>query len=84
MPEKWELLVKAQTELEAEIIKGMLEAQEIRVVTSSASVSRALNIPGLSVVQILVPASEQSQARALLDDYYSGELIEEEDDAEPE
>ena len=74
MTADWALLEKANTELEAKIIKGMLEAQEIPVVTTSATVSRALSIPGLSVVQILVRNVDLERAQGLLEDFYAGNL----------
>ena len=76
----WVLLEKVQGEGPAEILKGMLEAQDIHVVATTASVGRALSIPGLSVVQILVPRDQEDRARELLEVFYEG--VEAEDDEE--
>jgi hypothetical protein len=74
--ERWEVVAEIAGELQAEILRGMLEAQGIKVWISQEGAGRAygLGVGRLGKVQILVPAGELEQANALLDAYYSGEL----------
>jgi hypothetical protein len=74
--ERWEVVAEVAGELQAEILRGMLEAQGIQVWISQEGAGRAygLGVGRLGKVQILVPVGELEQANALLDDYYSGEL----------
>jgi len=69
-------IYSAAGQLEAEIIKGFLEAQEIQVVLIQESVGKTL---GLSVgylgqVQVLVPESQEKEARTLMVEVESGEF----------
>jgi hypothetical protein len=77
--ERWEVIVEVAGQLQAEIMRGMLEAQGIKVWISQEGAGRAygLNVGRLGRVQILVPAGEVEQAKALLDEYYSGQLEDE-------
>lgn len=76
MSEKeWELLETVSGSLQAELLKGMLEAEDITVIMMQEGVGHsvyALNVGPLSEVQILVPANQLSQARQVLDEYYRG------------
>jgi hypothetical protein len=77
--ERWEVIVEVAGQLQSEIMRGMLEAQGIKVWISQEGAGRAygLNVGRLGRVQILVPAGEVEQAKALLDEYYSGQLEDE-------
>jgi hypothetical protein len=77
--ERWEVIVEVAGQLQAEIMRGMLEAQGIKVWISQEGAGRAygLNVGRLGRVQILVPVGEVDQAKALLDEYYSGQLEDE-------
>ena len=77
--ERWEVIVEVAGQLQAEIMRGMLEAQGIKVWISQEGAGRAygLNVGRLGRVQILVPAGEVEQAKALVDEYYSGQLEDE-------
>jgi hypothetical protein len=77
--ERWEVIVEVAGQLQAEIMRGMLEAQGIKVWISQEGAGRAygINVGRLGRVQILVPAGEVEQAKALLDEYYSGQLEDE-------
>lgn len=74
--ERWEVVAEVAGELQAEILRGMLEAQGIKVWISQEGAGRAygLGVGRLGKAQILVPKGKLDQANALLDDYYSGEL----------
>ncbi|HEX9616699.1 MAG TPA: DUF2007 domain-containing protein [Anaerolineales bacterium] len=86
--EKWETVVEVFGELEAEMLRGLLEAQGIPVILNQEGAGRAygLNVGPLGMVQILVRESTSSNARKVLDDYYAGKFEEmspqEEDDYE--
>lgn len=82
--ERWEVVAEIAGELQAEILRGMLEAQGIKVWISQEGAGRAygLGVGSLGKVQILVPAGELELANSLLDDYYSGELENEASDME--
>jgi hypothetical protein len=77
--ERWEVIVEVAGQLQAEIMRGMLEAQGIKVWISQEGAGRAygINVGRLGRVQILVPAAEVEQSKALLDEYYSGQLEDE-------
>ena len=78
--EKWVVIDEVAGELQAEILRGFLEAQEIPVWASQEGAGRvyALGIGDLGRVQLLVPSSYVEKARLLLDDYYTGKLATEE------
>jgi hypothetical protein len=89
--EKWELLEEAPSPFQAEIIRGLLEAQDIPSILLQEGVGRAVGftVGPLGVVQILVPTSEMERAEVVLNDYYTGKLAlhdyhEEQDDPEQE
>lgn len=62
--------------IEAEIVRGMLEAQGIQVWLSheSAGTALGLGIGPLAQVDLLVHRSQEEQARSILEDYHSGTL----------
>jgi hypothetical protein len=74
--ESWEVVYETNGDIEAEILKGLLEANEIQVFLSQEGLGRVygLTVGSLGVVQILVPKSQAGAARTLLRDYDSGEL----------
>jgi hypothetical protein len=69
--------------LEAEILRGLLEARGISVRLSHESVATiyGLSVGPLAAVDILVPPTQAMEARKILTDYHEGRLIEE--DATP-
>jgi uncharacterized hydantoinase/oxoprolinase family protein len=73
--EKWEVVDEVAGELQAELIRGILEAQEIEVVLSQEGIGRvyATTVGAFGRVQILVSAKDVSLARQILDQYYSNE-----------
>ena len=78
--ENWEVVDEVAGDIQAEILRGYLEAQGIPVWLSQEGVGRVygLGIGALGNVQILVPSSNYEKARALLDDYYAGNIESEE------
>jgi hypothetical protein len=73
--EKWEVVDEVAGELQAELIRGLLEAQEIKVVLSQEGIGRvyATTVGAFGRVQILVSAKDEALARQILDQYYSSE-----------
>jgi len=67
--------------LEAEILRGMLEAQEIDVVLSyeAAAAIYGFGVGRSARVEILVPEEMLSQAQQCLEDYHTGRLVDETD-----
>ena len=76
--DRWEAVIEVFGELEAELLRGLLEAQEIPAILNQEGAGRAygLGVGSLGVVQILVPKSALENAREVLDDYYSGKFEE--------
>jgi hypothetical protein len=74
--ERWKLVAEVAGGLQAEILRGMLEAQGIKVWISQEGAGRAygLGVGSLGKAQILVPAEDVVQANTLLDEYYAGKL----------
>jgi hypothetical protein len=76
MPEEnWEVVEEIGGSFQAEILRGLLEAQGISVVLSQEGAGHSAyvaTVGPLGRVQILVPAHQLSSARKILDDYYSG------------
>ncbi len=73
--DRWEVVYHASGELEAELLRGVLEAQEIPVVLSEEGIGRVmgLTVGPSAVVDMLVPASLVDRAAEILHDYESGE-----------
>lgn len=73
MSEEWVVIDEVPGMLQAEILRGMLEAQEIPVLLSQEGAGRVygLTVGPLGTVQILIPAKDLERARELLDAYYA-------------
>ena len=72
-------LVKVYTaagELEAEMVKGFLEAQGIQVMLVQESIGRTLGLAAgkLGEVKILVPDGQVEQAKVLLQEVENGDF----------
>lgn len=74
--DNWITLDRVQGDLEAELIKGMLEAQEIPVLLSREGAGRAFGITvgPMGEVEILVPKALEEDAKRILSQYKSGSL----------
>jgi len=73
--EEWVVVDEVAGDLQGEILRGLLEAQDIRVWLSQEGAGHSaysLGIGPLGRVQILVPSSSSQRARSVLDDYYAG------------
>jgi N-methylhydantoinase B/oxoprolinase/acetone carboxylase alpha subunit len=74
--DEWVLVDKVQGQLQAEIIKGLLEAQGVRVWVNPQGAARAyaVTVGTLGAVEILVPSSSADQARQVLEAYDRGDF----------
>jgi len=72
--DEWITLDTVQGDLEAELIKGMLEAQEIPVLLSREGAGRAfgLTVGPMGEVEILVPKVLENDAKKILEQYKNG------------
>ncbi len=77
--ESWEVVDEVPGDIQAEILRGLLEAQGLRVWLNKEGAGHAMGVEigMLGKVQILVPAHEAEEALIILDQYYSGELEQE-------
>jgi hypothetical protein len=74
--DEWILVEKVQGQLQAEILKGLLEAQGIMVWINQEGAARAyaVSVGTLGMVEILVPNSAVKQARQVLEAYHRGDF----------
>ena len=74
--ERWQVAGEVAGEIQAEILRGLLEAQGIRVWISQEGAGRVygLGVGRLGRVQILVPEEDLEKSTALLEEYYAGAL----------
>jgi len=70
--DKWEVVDEVSGSVQAELLRGMLEAQEIQVVLSQEGAGRVygLTVGTLGRVQILVPANDAQLAKQLIGVFY--------------
>ena len=78
---EWVAIERVPGELQAEILRGLLEAQGVRVFLSQEGAGRAigLSVGPLAEVEILVPAESRQLAQQVLEDYRAGLFGNEED-----
>jgi len=78
--DNWEVIGEVAGDLQAEMLRGLLEASGYKVWLSQEGAGKAygLTLSTLGAVQILVPSESAENARIILDNYYAG-LYEKED-----
>jgi hypothetical protein len=71
--------------IEAEILRGLLKANDLNVWLSHESAGKVigLSIGPLGKVDVMVPANQAEEAKKILDDYHAGRLMDH-DDQPPE
>jgi Putative prokaryotic signal transducing protein len=72
---EWEVVSEIAGELNAELIKGLLESQGIPVMLSQEGLGHSvlsLTVGPLGRVQVLVPSSLVPRAQQVLSDYENG------------
>ncbi len=76
--QSWKTVITVQGELQAEVLRGLLEAQEIPVHLSQEGVARAygLGVGPLSEVDILVPEKFFQAAQNVIKKYQAGDFEE--------
>jgi len=74
--EKWELVIEVSGELQADLLRNLLEAQGIKVFLNQEGAGKAygLTVGPLGQVQVLVPEHQSQEARQIVDDYYAGKF----------
>jgi hypothetical protein len=79
---KWELITTVSGELQANILRNLLEVQGIKVFLSQEGAGRAvgLTMGPMGEVQVLVPENQSEAARQIVDDYYAGKFESSEDE----
>ena len=81
------LLEEATGPAQAETLRGLLEAQGIRVLISQESAGQSalpVTFGILGGAQILVKAKDLEQARQILKEYYAGDFMEKEENGDEE
>jgi hypothetical protein len=81
--EKWQVIEEIDGDLQAEILRGLLEAQGIQVLLSQEGIAHfaySLTVGPLSTVQVLVPSSQAEAALAILEDFHQGKFEEADED----
>lgn len=70
------IIAEVAGNMQAEMLRGLLEAQGIPVMLSEESAARTIGIslPGLGLVQLLVRAEDADAARKVMEDFESGAL----------
>jgi len=83
---EWVLIKEVSGELQAEILRGLLEANEIPVLLSQEGVGKVygLSVSTLGIVQILVPSDCVDAANGLMNDFETGKFEYLEGDGQPE
>ncbi|MCJ7700052.1 MAG: DUF2007 domain-containing protein [Anaerolineales bacterium] len=74
--EKWARAASVYGDLQAELLRGLLEAQEIPVLLSREGAGRALGLTvgPLGEIKILVPGKNLEAALSIVSQYQSGEF----------
>jgi hypothetical protein len=73
---KWVSVSRVQGDLQAELLRGLLEAQEIPVLLSREGAGRAFGITvgPLGEVEVLVPEPFVGEAKTIIEMYKKGKL----------
>ena len=78
--EKWHVVEEASNEMEAEILRGLLEAQGFEVLLSQEGTAHYIypvSVGPFAVVQVLVPSHQFEEAKAVVEAYHQGEFEQE-------
>ncbi len=75
---KWVEIKKIYDPVQAELLRGLLEAQGFDVLLSQEGAAKALgiNVGAMGDTQLLVRSEDEEAARKLLQEYVSGDLEE--------
>jgi hypothetical protein len=80
--DKWELITTVSGELQADLLRGLLEAEGINVFLNQEGAGKVygLMMGPMGEVQVLVPENQSETARQIVDDYYAGKFETSEDE----
>ena len=83
--ESWEVVTEVSGELQANLLRNLLEAQGIKVFLNQEGAGRAygLTLGPLGEVQVMVPEHQSQEAQQIVEDYYAGKF-ETDEETEPE
>lgn len=84
--QSWVVIETVNGELQAELLRGLFEAQGIPVTLNQEGAGRAygIGVGALGQVQLLVPSDYAQEAYLILKRYYAGEFEAAEDFSDPE
>ena len=84
--DKWELITTVSGELQADLLRGLLEAEGIKVFLNQEGAGKVygLAMGPLGEVQVLVPENQSEVARQIVDDYYARKFEASEDEESSE
>jgi hypothetical protein len=73
---EWEKIEQAPDTIQAEVLRGLLEAQGFLVHISREGYQSAIGITGYpsANIEILVPKDQAEEAKQTLRDYYAGKF----------
>ncbi|MES0359716.1 MAG: DUF2007 domain-containing protein [Anaerolineales bacterium] len=74
--ESWEVVTEVSGELQASLLRNLLEAQGIKVFLNQEGAGRAygLTLGPLGEVQVMVPGHQSQEAHQIVEDYYAGKF----------
>ena len=78
---EWTKITVLYDPVEAEMLRGLLEAQGIQVLLSKEGAAKALGLSTgiMSEIEVLVPQGQVVTATKLLSEYFGGSALDEED-----
>jgi len=78
---EWTKITVLYDPVEAEMLRGLLEAQGIQVLLSKEGAAKALGLNSgiMSEIEVLVPQGQVAAATKLLSEYFGGSALDEED-----
>jgi hypothetical protein len=74
--ESWEVVTEVSGELQASLLRNLLEVQGIKVFLNQEGAGRAygLTLGPLGQVQVMVPKHQRQEAQQIVEDYYAGKF----------
>lgn len=81
----WETIEEVYGDIQAELLRGLLEAQGIPVMLNQEGAGRAygMTVGTLGLIQVCVPSNLAESGRRVVEDYYAGKYEAEEGEAGP-
>ena len=78
MSESWEVIVTLHNAAQAEILRGLLEAQgvQVRLFQEPAARALGLQVGPLGAIQLAVPQKQAEEARRVIDAFFRGDFAE--------